>query len=641
MDANESITIVTVLSFHSFPQLSLEIQRNPMIVSQHLYAGEEDMLSNSKFSCAACIATTILLAMLVPLTAGATIFLRDNATGEDCEDVGTWDSGTKTCTLEADVNETILFQADNITLNCAGHSVIGPGTVPASGQGVAVNSVTANTGQTIQNCHASGFSVGFHATETANITFENNTAANNWAGFNIYDVQWVTVTGNWAHNNSYGIALASADNGLIQDNVVEDSAEYGIRIGQSNHIQVMDNVSSGAGIVLRDSSDNTITGNSIFDSSSAISLSDNSSFNLVQGNTAARGVRYGIFVQNESLENILDGNTLTSFSAGIHIKNNASSNRIANNTISSNVRGLLFMESSNENIVTGNTVESNTTGIQIDGITEHNQIFNNNFIGNTTQTAVLAAAGSNSFNLAAPTGGNFWDTFDDPAEGCLDDLPSDGFCDSPYILSSGEDALPWTATNGWLDSDGDGVFDAEDNCPTVPNPAQVDINSDGHGDACVPPDAVTDDVDLGAGSTVGEGSDLKDGVSTGGDATIGEDVTLEQNVTAGDNLAVGGGTTINQDVVLGHDVSVGTDSYVAKDSQINDGVTIGDRVIIEKGVIIGTGTSIGNDTLVKKETIIGENVTIGARVIIGIRATILDSAEVLDDTVIPNGAIVL
>jgi Tol biopolymer transport system component len=38
------------------------------------------------------------------------------------------------------------------------------------------------------------------------------------------------------------------------------------------------------------------------------------------------------------------------------------------------------------------------------------------------------------------------------------------------------------------DTDGDGVFDATDNCPLTPNPSQADADGDGQGDACDPDD---------------------------------------------------------------------------------------------------------------------------------------------------------
>ncbi len=58
-------------------------------------------------------------------------------------------------------------------------------------------------------------------------------------------------------------------------------------------------------------------------------------------------------------------------------------------------------------------------------------------------------------------------------------------------VASGPDDPIWTSHGDWWevdlgvpDSDGDGVFDSGDNCPTVYNPDQADSDGDGLGDAC-------------------------------------------------------------------------------------------------------------------------------------------------------------
>lgn len=46
--------------------------------------------------------------------------------------------------------------------------------------------------------------------------------------------------------------------------------------------------------------------------------------------------------------------------------------------------------------------------------------------------------------------------------------------------------LPSGAPVVVIDTDGDGIEDDQDNCPTTPNPDQADSNGDGVGDACTP-----------------------------------------------------------------------------------------------------------------------------------------------------------
>ncbi len=71
------------------------------------------------------------------------------------------------------------------------------------------------------------------------------------------------------------------------------------------------------------------------------------------------------------------------------------------------------------------------------------------------------------------------------ASGISYNRPTCAASGSVDITAGAEAALTLTLTDGTpQDSDGDGVPDSIDNCPTVPNPDQADSNGDGIGDAC-------------------------------------------------------------------------------------------------------------------------------------------------------------
>jgi hypothetical protein len=69
------------------------------------------------------------------------------------------------------------------------------------------------------------------------------------------------------------------------------------------------------------------------------------------------------------------------------------------------------------------------------------------------------------------------------------------------------------------DSDGDGVPNATDNCPAVPNPNQEDANFDGVGDACTDP--IGTGGTSGAGGSGGTSSTVSTGGSGGTSSTVG------------------------------------------------------------------------------------------------------------------------
>ncbi|MEW6018382.1 MAG: NosD domain-containing protein [Pseudomonadota bacterium] len=96
--------------------------------------------------------------------------------------------------------------------------------------------------------------------------------------------------------------------------------------------------------------------------------------------------------------------------------------------------------------VTGNTFSGNSFGAFLQNATG-SRVYNNDFDSNATQAKIQGGSG-NAFSQPAPAGGNWWNGYDAPVEGC-NDMNTDYFCDAALAFTGGSDALPWTRQDGW------------------------------------------------------------------------------------------------------------------------------------------------------------------------------------------------
>ncbi len=213
---------------------------------------------------------------------------------------------------------------------------------------------------------------------------------------------------------------------------------YGISVYNANNIHIEHNNfinNDSQAIVLSNSVANTITGN-------RASL-------LVPSRSRRQGFVLYNSHDNSFRDNTIALNARASLSGGHQgiLLFSSNNNSFTGNDISDTYQGVLFF-GSNNNSVRENTIRDNqNTGLMLFSPATGNQVYNNNFLNNGTHAVNYAGAG-NVFNMPNPNGGNYWDTFDTPAEGCSD-ANTDGFCDAPRIFTSGQDNRAWTVKDGW------------------------------------------------------------------------------------------------------------------------------------------------------------------------------------------------
>jgi len=316
------------------------------------------------------------------------------------------DTITSDTTLTGNLNcagNGLIIGANNINLDCNGHSIIYSNSV----QGVGVFANTRNN-ITIKNCNISQgnpsfeFAYGIQLEVTHNSFVVNN-----------------TVTTSYAFN-SYGIAIAGSNN-TIHANTVKLPVSLAITLGGSGNNITANNVESR--IYIRPlSNGNIVAENNITNvSANAIGISiTNGRNNIVRGNTiTGLGTNttfpgMGIFITSETdfpdsaEQNIIIGNNIINTYPGIRLEGSVEVFggfiKIArNNSIISNQiipygggSGISFYYAT-DNSVISNIVRSSGPGIAVGFASEKNTLISNRISSNTSYISI-GATGTSSTN---------------------------------------------------------------------------------------------------------------------------------------------------------------------------------------------------------------------------------------------------
>lgn len=180
----------------------------------------------------------------------------------------------------------LLIKEDDITIDCAGYSIIGTDKNDSIG--------IYNDGHdyiTIENCRIEDFERGIYVEDADETTIEGNTISNAMVGIEIVGGEEHVVTENIVHtpNSAAGIVLSNyileseiTDNRVFGFGITGITLSYGVDdtfVARND----LNNMQYGLQIVL--SSENMIRDNTITDCEKGISITVDSEENTIKGNT--------------------------------------------------------------------------------------------------------------------------------------------------------------------------------------------------------------------------------------------------------------------------------------------------------------------------------------------------------------------
>jgi len=310
------------------------------------------------------------------------------------------------------IYDSIIVERENVVIDGSGYVLQGDN----SEYGIKLES----SGVTIKNMKISNFEYGIYVYLTShnNIIVDNDINGNS-RGIYVRGTSNNTITGNYVTNNGDGIYLSGTDNVLKNNQMKDNSYNFGIipqphynDIDTSNtvngkpiyywsnqhdrtvpldagcvilinctniDVQNLTLTNNKEGIIFVNTKNSEIKNCSLSNNKSGIRIRISSNVNITQNIFTENGEGVTIWESTDILvnENQIANNTEN----GIKFFDSKESNIISDNHITGCSVGIEFTASSNNNTITGNTIANNSQGILFT-ISTYNTLRNNRMFNN-------------------------------------------------------------------------------------------------------------------------------------------------------------------------------------------------------------------------------------------------------------------
>ena len=345
------------------------------------------------------IAFFLFAFLFIPSLASAEIYFDGNDRGfGHCSDIGTWNSGTNTCTLNRDITGYIEIHDLGVTLDGNGHTLSGSSEYD---------------------------SYGVNVYEAGSVTVKNLHIKDSYYGISFYGSSFGTAENNTIESHGDGIYFSSSPSGTIRGNkIIGENAGFGFKGAySSDNLLVANNLVSNFedNISLDDVSFSSIKNNIISDGYLGIEVyrsSDNVFENNIISGAEDTDVLFSDWSTINSYRNIFSQNTFKDSNTGVLSTLTADSGGGDGGSFISSFAPKKLLDSL---FLQNAFAESD----------DDNIFFKNDFINNNTDTEIHSSDYVRFFKLS-PEGGNYWDKNTE-----CSDVNADGFCDTPYVIDEG------------------------------------------------------------------------------------------------------------------------------------------------------------------------------------------------------------